>query len=266
MRIYSMKKEKSIVGNAKMLLMVIFMGVCVLITKNAGQTATKIQYCEMTEQGEVTKYYSKVKFLKKFGCREDQRLFQCEVKKQGKRIEVYYNKKSGKCCGICYRDGEAFGFATTAIHEMMSFSHDKYAINPDGKTSELKTIIENCGVTGVKTTKKKNKAGKLTRYKITGKLEGELYTIVDVKFTYSKKGVLSRKTAAYHPFVFGTSQSYEEFNYNSSEQLISDNAYMTHGTWESYYCYQSKKDEIPKYYVTLDYYTDYIDANLYIRK
>lgn len=231
-------------------LIVVVLSLVTIYCKNVS-AETSIDYWDKNANKIVTT--SESKFLQKYGV-NNKKPFYKGYDDEGKlAVELYFDEKTKKGCGISYYYSNPFGFEIDSYNTQKGFTYDKYSLMPirnDIKFNPYSEEISN--YKEEKTYKFINKKQRLINYTSTGIFSGdETEKLVVMDFSYGKNGKLISKHITVNSYIAGSYRSSSAIYYDKSERPYYSNSYTTHGSLLDFYIYNGNS-KVPSYILTLD--------------
>ncbi len=212
---------------------------------------TSIQYWDKNTNKIVTT--TEKKFLQKYGLYKKKTFYKGYDDKGKLAVELYFDEKTKKGCGISYYYSNPFGFEIDSYDTQKKFTYEKYSLMPimnDTKFSPYSEDILN--YKEEKTYKFINKKQRLINYTSTGIISGgETEKIVVMDFSYGKNGKLISKNITINSNISGSYRSSSAIYYDKLERPYYSKSYVTHGSLLDFYIYNGNS-KIPSYILTLD--------------
>jgi hypothetical protein len=212
---------------------------------------TNIHYLDKNTNKIVTT--TEKKFLEKYGVYKKKTFYKGYDDKGDLAVELYFDAKTKKGCGISYYYNKPFGFEIDSYRTQKNFFYEKYSLMPimnDSKFSPYSEEISN--YKEEKTYKFINKKQRLINYTSTGIFSrDETEKIVVMDFSYGKDGKLISKLISVNSYILGSYRSSSDIYYDKLERPIYSKSYITHGSLLDFYIYDGNS-KIPNYILTLD--------------
>lgn len=218
-------------------------------------------------------YMDKDRFLKEFDFENREPFYQYLDENEELQLELYYDEKTGKGCGIRYYPEEkikpqGFRFEVSPMEENDSeflnerLNADPYELLARGgkdlsKDEWIEDYEENIEYANDGRPKHFESQGWITYF---GE-EHELSQLLEIEFTYREDGTLKRKDYAHNTIALETWHSVAHSFYDTQERLIYEDCYITHGSMDYYYIYQGEKT-MPEYCLMLDHDLGWIHAKM----
>lgn len=183
------------------------------------------------------------------------------------QLELYYDEATGNGCGIRYVHSQS-GENDTLV-EMKGFAFVAAGAMSDNQNAYDFTSVEDIfsvtyydGSDGSNVVEdyeesyEYNDAGQIIHYESTGRIDwlsdaDENQMVIEVDFTYREDGTLCRKESHYNTYIFGTTKSSCVTYFDEQQRAIYERAYITHGSLDYYYIYNSDA-AVPDYELMLD--------------
>lgn len=235
--------------NLSFLIVALLSSVIIYCKKVSAETS--IDYWDKNANKIVTTTESK--FLQKYGF-NNKNTFYKGYDDEGKlAVELYFDEKTKKGCGISYYYSNPFGFDIASYTTQKKFTYDKYSLMPIRNDTKFNPYsVEIANYKEEKTYRFINKKQRLINYTSTGIYSGdETEKLVVMDFSYGKNGKLISKLITVNSYISGSYRSSSAIYYDKSERPYYSNSYTTHGSLLDFYIY-NRNSKIPSYILTLD--------------
>ncbi len=231
-------------------LIVVLLSAVLINCKKAGAEAS-IHYWDQSTNKIMTT--NEKKFLQKYGFNKEKPFYKGYDDKGELAVELYFDEKSKKGCGISYYYSKPFGFEIDTYHTQKKFTYDKYSLFPIRNETKFNPYSEEIlNYKEEKTYKFINKKQRLINYTSTGIYSGgEAEKIVVMDFSYGKDGKLISKLISVNSNILGSYRSSSDIYYDKLERPYYSKSYITHGSLLDFYVY-SGDSKSPGYILTLD--------------
>lgn len=235
--------------NLSFLIVVLLSSVIIYCKKVSAETS--IDYWDKNTNKIVT--ITESKFLQKYGF-NNKNTFYKGYDDEGKlAVELYFDEKTKKGCGISYYYSNPFGFEIDSYATQKKFTYDKFSLMPIRNDTKFNPYsVEIANYKEEKTYRFINKKQRLINYTSTGIYSGdEIEKLVVMDFSYGKNGKLISKLITVNFLIAGSYRSSSAIYYDKSERPYYSNSYTTHGSLLDFYIY-NRNSKIPSYILTLD--------------
>ena len=228
---------------------------------------------ESTENETEIDEDSRTEFLEGYGFAQAEPFYSYVGTDGEVQLELYYDEGRQVGCGIRYeiqkgkRVMRVFAFeecepwSWTGVPDIYNV-RPEYAEYEPAEDDEILNFQENYEY---------DDAGRMTGYQARGAItwlqEYEDDRIIEIEFLYREDGSLECKKEWYNAFVFGTSGSLKESYYDEYGRILYTDSYITHGSYECYYIYDTDENESnvmdkPMYCLCLDDYISIYEPTL----
>lgn len=193
------------------------------------------------------------KFLQKYGFYKKKTFYKGYDDKGELAVELYFDEKTKKGCGISYYYSNPFGFEIDSYHTQKKFTYEKYSLMPIRNDTKFNPYSEEIlNYKEEKTYKFINKKQRLINYTSTGIYSGnDTEKIVVMDFSYSNNGKVISKFISVNSYISGSYRSSSAIYYDKLERPYYSKSYITHGSLLDIYIYNGNSKS-PSYILTLD--------------
>lgn len=258
-----MVNKKGILKITKVNLLILFAVLLSSLTFYCKQVSaeTNVTYWDSKQIKIVTT--TEKEFLRKYGFYNKKAFYKGYNNKRELAVELYFNTKTKKGCGISYVNDYAYGFeidSDTYITQK-GFTHKKYTLIPEHISNESDLYSDVTNYKEKKNYKVINKKKRLINFTSTGTYEGEKVELKVIDFSYKKDGKLISKNVELNSMIYGTTESTTTYYYDKSERLYYSDSYLSHGNLEQFYIY-SGNSKTPSYILRADHNLGMVDSYL----
>ena len=187
-------------------------------------------------------------------------------------MELYFDPKAGRGCGICYHYFYNDNLDKRASREGFVFDEVKSGLWERQDTfSELPVSGKDASAyaSGYREIYEYTDDGCLSSFEARGMMmcehEPVEVSLLSVDYIYRNDGTLCHKQYHHWPMTFGTTGQTQSGDYDEQGRLVFWYGYITHGAMEKYYIYEGSSME-PKYCLLLDWGGAYVEMTAFDRE
>ena len=212
-------------------------------------------------------YPDKETFLRDYGFEGKEPFYQYVEETSGElQMELYYDEKTAKGCGIRYYPEEGWQAEGFVFNGSMipSYREDEHLLRDRSKEAIYSKLTydgydpsRDEDIEEFEEKTEYTADGKMKHYIATGWItymsdEPDISTIVKMDFVYREDGSLQSKDSHHNQVYGGTWCSSVHSFYDSRERLVFEDCYITHGSMDYYYIYDGEEED-PSYYLVIDH-------------